>query len=109
MLVWHTARQTNAPYGSTDSATGPSRILKTVFAGYDYWLGGVAVGADRLMEDDLLVGISAGQSNAGVDMDNNTGKGKIDSYFGSLYGSYFTDRMYFDTTISYGRQRYENT
>lgn len=78
-------------------------------AGYDYWLGGVAVGADRLMEDDLLVGISAGQSNAGVDMDNNTGKGKIDSYFGSLYGSYFTDRMYFDTTISYGRQRYENT
>ncbi len=79
------------------------------FAGYDYRLAGVAVGADRLMEDDLLVGVSYGQSNADIDMDNNLGKGDIESYFGSLYGSYFTDRMYFDTTLSYGRQRYENT
>ncbi len=79
------------------------------FPGYDYRLAGVAVGADRLMEDDLLVGVSYGQSNADIDMDNNLGKGDIESYFGSLYGSYFTDRMYVDATVSYGRQRYVNT
>lgn len=79
------------------------------FAGYDYRLAGAALGADRLMADDLLVGVSYGQSNADIDVDDHMAKGDIDSYFGSLYGSYFTDRMYVDATVSYGRQRYENT
>jgi len=79
------------------------------FAGYDYRLAGVALGGDRLMEDDLLVGVSYGQSRADIDMDNNLGKGDIDSHFGSLYGSYFTDRMYVDATLSYGRQHYRNS
>ncbi|MDI6451289.1 autotransporter outer membrane beta-barrel domain-containing protein [Anaerobaca lacustris] len=79
------------------------------FAGYDYRLAGAALGADRLMADDLLVGVSYGQSQADIDMQNNLGKGDIDSYFGSLYGSYFTDRMYVDATLSYGRQRYRST
>jgi outer membrane autotransporter protein len=78
-------------------------------AGYDYRLAGAALGADRLMADDLLVGVSYGQSNADIDMDDRMAKGDIDSYFGSLYGSYFTDCMYVDATVSYGRQRYENT
>ena len=77
-------------------------------AGYDYDLTGVTIGADRLLQDGLLAGISYGQSNADIDMDNDLGQGDIESYFGSLYGSYFTDRMYFDTTLSYGRQCYEN-
>ncbi len=79
------------------------------FAGYDYRLAGAALGADRLMADDLLVGVSYGQSRADIDMENHLGKGDIDSYFGSLYGSYFTDRMYVDATLSYGRQRYRST
>lgn len=78
-------------------------------AGYDYRLAGAALGADQLMADDLLVGVSFGQSNADIDVDDHMAQGDIDSYFGSLYGSYFTDRMYVDATVSYGRQRYENT
>jgi len=78
------------------------------FAGYNYDLTGAAVGADQLLEDGFLAGVSYGQSKADIDMDHDSGQGDIESYFGSLYGSYFTDRMYFDTTLSYGRQCYEN-
>jgi len=78
------------------------------FVGYDYDLTGAAVGVDRLLEDGFLAGVSYGQSKADMNMDHDSGRGDIDSYFGSLYGSYFTDRMYFDTTLSYGRQCYEN-
>ncbi len=78
------------------------------FVGYDYDLTGAAVGVDRLLGDGFLAGVSYGQSKADMDMDHDSGRGDIDSYFGSLYGSYFTDRMYFDTTLSYGRQCYEN-
>src|SRR4030042_3665595 len=41
-------------------------------------------------------------------MYNDLGQGEIESYLGSLYGSHFTDCMYLDTTLSYGRQCYEN-
>jgi outer membrane autotransporter protein len=78
------------------------------FAGYDYHLAGAAVGADRLLDEGLLAGLSYGQSSADIDMDNDRGEGDIESYFGSLYGSYFTDAMYVDTTLSYGRQCYQN-
>ncbi len=78
------------------------------FAGYNYHLVGAAFGADYLFRDDMLAGISYGQSNANIDMNNNMGRGDIKSYFGSLYGSYFTDRMYVDSTLSFGRQRYDN-
>ncbi len=78
------------------------------FAGYDYNLRGAAIGADQLLEDGLLAGFSYGQAKADIDMDHDSGQGDIDSYFGSFYGSYFTDQMYFDTTLSYGRQCYKN-
>jgi outer membrane autotransporter protein len=78
------------------------------FVGFDYHLTGAAVGADRFLREGILAGISYGQSNADIDMDNDMGNSNIESYFGSLYGSYFTERMYFDTTLSYGRQFYDN-
>ncbi len=78
------------------------------FSGYDYSLAGAAFGLDHLFRDDLIGGISYGQSRANIDIDHSMGHGDIESYFGSLYGSYFTESMYFDTTLSYGRQRYEN-
>ena len=78
------------------------------FAGYDYDLIGVAVGADQLLKDGLLAGISYAQSNTDIDMDGDLSTADIESYFGSLYGSYFTDRMYVDAALSYGWQGYEN-
>lgn len=78
------------------------------FVGFDYNLTGVAIGADQLLQDGILAGISYGQSNADIDMDNDIGNSDIKSYFGSLYGSYFNEDMYFDTTLSYGRQSYDN-
>lgn len=78
------------------------------FAGYDYDVIGVAVGADQLLEDGVLAGISYAQSDTDIDMDGDLGTADIESYFGSLYGSYFTDRMYVDASLSYGWQGYEN-
>ena len=78
------------------------------FAGFDYKLTGAAVGVDRLLQEDILVGISYGQADADVDMDSDIGGSNIEGYFGSLYGSYFNEDTYLDTTLSYGRQCYDS-
>ena len=77
-------------------------------AGYDYRSAGAVLGVDTLVSDRFLAGIGLGQSRTNVDLDENRGSGHIDSTFGSLYGSYFTPRMYIDMALSYGSQSYES-
>jgi outer membrane autotransporter protein len=78
------------------------------FTGFDYNLGGIGIGLDRLFKDGLLGGISYGQSRTTIDLDSNKGDGAIDSYVFSLYGSFFSDRYYLDTALSYAKESYEN-
>lgn len=78
------------------------------FAGFDYKLTGAAVGVDRLLREDVLIGISYGQADADVDMNSDMGGSNIEGYFGSLYGSYFNEDTYLDATLSYGRQCYDS-
>ncbi|RPJ31211.1 MAG: autotransporter outer membrane beta-barrel domain-containing protein [Planctomycetaceae bacterium] len=78
------------------------------FTGFDYHLAGAALGLDYLLEDNVLAGVSYSESRADIRTDGDLSQGDVDSYFGSLYGSYFTGRRYVDTTLSYGRQGYGN-
>jgi len=79
------------------------------FTGFDYTVSGVGVGLDYLFEDCFLGGVSFGQSHTTIDLDNERGRGDVASSFVSLYGSLFNDRAYLDSTLSYGRQSYDNT
>ncbi|MEA1947231.1 MAG: autotransporter domain-containing protein [Thermodesulfobacteriota bacterium] len=79
------------------------------YTGYDYDLYGGTLGADRLLNDHMLIGISLGAWRADIDFENNMGDSDVDAFVGSLYGSWFTERYYLDASLSYGYQEYDNT
>jgi len=78
------------------------------FTGFNYLVSGGAFGLDFLVGDRVLVGLSGGESYTGIDLDNTTGSGHINSTFTSLYGSYFTKKFYLETALGYSRQRLSN-
>jgi uncharacterized protein YhjY with autotransporter beta-barrel domain len=78
------------------------------FTGYDFDLYGGTIGADRFLNDHVLLGISLGASKADIDFDDNMGDSDVDAFIGSLYGSWFTKNYYLDASLSYGYQEYDN-
>jgi outer membrane autotransporter protein len=78
------------------------------FTGFTSSIGGLGVGIDNLVDDGFLVGVSFGQGHTTIHLDHDRGRGDIDSYFGSLYGSLFDERSYIDVALSYGRQSFDN-
>jgi uncharacterized protein with beta-barrel porin domain len=78
------------------------------FAGFDYSVYGGAIGLDYVAQDKLILGAGFGYSFSDIDLGDNQGDGDIKSVFGSLYGSYFTERAYVETVLSYGKQSYDN-
>ena len=78
------------------------------FVGFDYSLYGFTLGFDHLLGNDLVVGVGVGQSHTDVDLDRNQGDGKIKNTLGSIYASYFTKDFYLDSTLSYGRGKFNN-
>jgi uncharacterized protein YhjY with autotransporter beta-barrel domain len=87
-------------WGEQDQETG--------FTGFDYSVYGGALGLDYLVQDKFIFGAGFGYSFSDIDLGDNQGAGDIDSLFGSLYGSYFLERAYIETILSYGRQSYDN-
>ena len=87
-------------WGDQDSEPG--------FTGFDYSVYGGALGLDYLVQDKFIFGAGFGYSFSDIDLGDNQGAGDIDSVFGSLYGSYYTERAYIETILSYGRQSYDN-
>jgi outer membrane autotransporter protein len=79
------------------------------FTGYNYNLRGATIGFDRIFSDRYIFGISIGYSDTDIDLDGNQGDGDIDSLYGSVYGSYYTEKGYIDAALSYGNQDYSNT
>ena len=78
------------------------------FTGYDYQSSGGAIGFDHLFANSFIAGLGLGYSRSDIELAQNAGAGDIQSFVGSLYGSYFTDRLYVDGALSYGNQNYEN-
>jgi outer membrane autotransporter protein len=78
------------------------------FSGYDYSMGGTALGIDYAVSDRMAVGASFGYAYTSIDQGNSFANGSINSYFGSLYGTYFGDRAYLDGVLAYGNHNYDN-
>lgn len=78
------------------------------FPGYIARTGGTSFGYDYLLDDGLLAGISGGYANTNVDIKDSDSHGDIDSYLGSLYGSWFTEKWYVDSALSYAHHRFNN-
>jgi outer membrane autotransporter protein len=79
------------------------------YDGFDYDSQSLSSGLDALFGEKVLVGMGLGYTQTDLNVDDDLGDGAIDSLHVSAYGTYFTDRYYFDGTLSYGRHNYDNT
>jgi len=78
------------------------------YTGFDYRMVGITFGFDYGITDRLIAGVSVDYADTDIDLDHNAGDGDIESIGGSLYGCYFTERLYLEGAFSYGKQQYEN-
>jgi outer membrane autotransporter protein len=78
-------------------------------AGYKYGMGGIAGGFDYLLSANLIGGAGIGYFYTDVNLDQNSGNGKINDFAGSIYGTYFKERFYLEGVLSYGRNDYDST
>ncbi|MDP3330406.1 MAG: autotransporter domain-containing protein [Methylococcaceae bacterium] len=78
--------------------------------GYTANTGGFAIGADTVVGNgDFRVGGALGYASTGVDGDGVTSANRtdIDSYQGTLYGSWNAGAWYVDAALGYGRHQYD--
>ncbi|MDP1659564.1 MAG: autotransporter domain-containing protein [Methylotenera sp.] len=78
--------------------------------GYTANTGGFAIGADTVVDHgDFRVGGALGYALTGVDGDGLTSANRtdIDSYQGTLYGSWNAGAWYVDAALGYGRHQYD--
>ena len=68
---------------------------------YDATLHGGVVGYDKNVGDHLLLGASGGAGNYRITAGHNAQQ-EMQAYHGALYGTYGTERAYFDGGIAYG-------
>ena len=79
------------------------------FSGYNYGLAGTGAGIDYRFTKNLILGANFGYSYTNLNLDNGFGGGRINSLYGSLYGTWFTERAYVDGILSYGHHQYDNS
>lgn len=78
--------------------------------GYTANTGGFVLGGDTLVGNgDFRVGVALGYASTGIDGAGitSTNRTDIDSYQGSLYGSYNAGTWYVNAVLGYGRHQYD--
>ncbi|MEL7023972.1 MAG: autotransporter domain-containing protein [Pseudomonadota bacterium] len=70
--------------------------------GFEFDTLGVTAGVDYRFRNDLALGAAIGFANAQADYNNTGGELESDSLIYTLYGTYFTDRLYIDVLASTG-------
>ena len=75
---------------------------------YDWAGGGGALGVDFLVNDDLLLGLMGGYSQAKVDYGHVGGESDIGLAWGGIYATYFKKNWYVDGLFGYGRNFFDS-
>lgn len=70
--------------------------------GFEYDTYGFVVGQEKLVGDQLIVGIAGAYSETEVDGLNGNSGGETDLYSGVVYGNWFTDTWYAEGGLTYG-------
>lgn len=77
-------------------------------SGFDFDTRGLSFGFDKKMGSDLALGFGFGFSKSDVKFDVTAQNTDVDSYYGSLYGTYFTEALYVDAAISFASNDYDS-
>ncbi|NOQ52065.1 MAG: autotransporter domain-containing protein, partial [Desulfuromonadaceae bacterium] len=81
---------------------------KDGFIGYDYDTGGLSCGFDWALNPHVLGGFSLGYAYTDIQGEGQTTSGDLKSTYLSAYGTYFTEKGYLESVLSYGLQSYDN-
>ncbi len=78
-------------------------------SGFDFESQGLTIGADYRFSDGFVAGLAVGYATGDADFDNDGGGQDSDGYAGTLYGTWYGERGYFDAIASYGQVSYDST
>lgn len=70
--------------------------------GFDFDTLGLTAGGDYRFRNDLAAGFAIGYANANVDYNNTSGALDSDSLTYTVYGTYYTDKLYLDVLAGFG-------
>ncbi len=76
------------------------------YTGYDQDSRGGMLGFD-ILKENWLIGLGAGVSRTELDLENRQGDGRVRNFSGGLYGSYFRQRLFIDSALTFGKNRYK--
>ncbi|MGC8495040.1 MAG: autotransporter domain-containing protein, partial [Syntrophobacteraceae bacterium] len=74
--------------------------------GYDFGSNGFALGLDHAFSKNLILGANFAYSYTTLDMYGMPGTSDINSLYGSAYGTWFNDRSYVESILTYGNHQY---
>jgi outer membrane autotransporter protein len=74
--------------------------------GYDFDTSGITVGADRRINDHLVIGVLGSYANSEASLVNN-GSIDIESYRGAVYATAYSNGFYVDALLGAGKNDYE--
>jgi outer membrane autotransporter protein len=86
--------------GDQDSADG--------YRGHDYRSTGQVMGVDYRLREGLLIGATGSNIHTSTDLNRARGSNDISTYFGSVYGTWFTQRAYVEAVASFGRSNIDS-
>jgi uncharacterized protein YhjY with autotransporter beta-barrel domain len=77
-------------------------------SGFDFESEGLTIGADYRFADGFVAGLALGYASGDADFDNDGGSQDSDGYSGTVYGTWYDERSYFDAIGSYGQVSYDS-
>jgi len=77
-------------------------------AGFRQRTGGIALGADREVTDDLTAGAAFGYQRTAVDARDSGGRTDLDTYSAALYGTYRVGAWFADAQAMYAYGHYDS-
>ena len=76
--------------------------------GFDLDSVGITTGGDYRFNNSLVGGVAIGYTDAEADYDNNGGSQDVEGYNFTLYGTYYINNLYIDSSLSYGQYDYDS-
>ncbi len=76
--------------------------------GFEFDTAGISLGFDNRLNDNLVMGVGFGYAESDVDFENLGQSTDVESYHGSLYGTYSTERYYVDGAFLFASNSYDS-
>jgi outer membrane autotransporter protein len=77
------------------------------YSAFDTDTQGFMLGGDRRVGEQWILGLSAGNSRTDV-VTSELATGKLETWQGSLYATWFDERYHFEAGVAYGEQAFDN-